>query len=91
MLGRPVRHFYRLFQNDIERNHKTEDDRKEVDRQTRDVGCSAVLEAPQNVPKHRQGRSGAQYNKDREYGRRRSLADHLPASVWIRDLKRQHR
>jgi hypothetical protein len=31
--------------NDIERGHEAENDGKEVDRQRRDVGCGAVLEA----------------------------------------------
>ena len=42
---RPLRHFHWLLHNDIERDHEAENDRKEVDRQRRDVGCCAVLEA----------------------------------------------
>jgi hypothetical protein len=42
---RPLRHFHWLLHNDIERDHEAENDRKEVDRQRRDVGCGAVLEA----------------------------------------------
>ena len=42
---RPLRRFQWLLHNDIERDHETENDRKEVDRQRSDVGCGAVLEA----------------------------------------------
>jgi cardiolipin synthase (CMP-forming) len=45
MRRRPLRHFHWLLHNDIERDHEAENDRKEVDRQRRDVGCGAVLEA----------------------------------------------
>jgi len=41
----PLRRFQWLLHNDIERDHEAENDRKEVDRQRRDVGCGAVLEA----------------------------------------------
>jgi hypothetical protein len=41
----PLRHFHWLLHNDIERAHEAENDGKEVDRQRRDVGCGAVLEA----------------------------------------------
>jgi hypothetical protein len=39
MRRRPLRHFHWLLNNDIERDHEAENDRKEVDRQRRDVGC----------------------------------------------------
>jgi hypothetical protein len=45
MRRRPLRNFHWLLHNDIERDHEGENHRKEVDRQRRDVGCGAVLEA----------------------------------------------
>ena len=67
LLRAPLRRFHWLLHDDIERDYEAENDREEVDRQRRDIGCSAVLESFQNVAKHCQRHSGAEYNEDREY------------------------
>jgi len=61
MRRRPLSHFHRLLHNDFERDCKAEKDRKKVNRQRRDVGCGAVLEAGQNVDKHRQRDRGPDF------------------------------
>ena len=88
MRRRPLRHFSWLLHYDIERDHEAENDRKEVDRQRRDVGCGAVREGCQNVAQHCQRHGRAEHDEDREYCGRWSAAGHLAASVWIGDLKR---
>jgi hypothetical protein len=45
MWRRPLRHFDWLLHNDIERDQVAKNDRKEVDRQRRDVRCGGVFEA----------------------------------------------
>jgi len=55
----------------------------------RTLGCGAVRQVGQNAAERRQRRCGADDNEDGEYRRRRSVADHLAASVGIAGLKRQ--